>query len=189
MQTTSYEIDQGLNFGTWTDKTSKFMYFDSIKQILSKIKKFPVVADYGGGNGLLKQFIPNIITVDIDPTKKPDILDNILTHKGTYDLIVMRYVLHYLSDYDVLELFNNISAFHSGKVLVIQFCNNDLKSKYANSKNEYKYFRTESQLENLLPKHKKIYSQKYTCAKAFYSNRLKIKNAKSHKEILNAYLI
>jgi hypothetical protein len=189
MQNKIYKIDSGNNFGKWNDKVSKFIYFDSVKEILSKIEINGKIADFGGANGILKQFIPNIITIDIDVTKEPDILDNILTHKGVYDLIVIRFVLHYLNDYEVLQLFNNIKSYHKGNILVIQFINSDLKSKYQNSKNEFKYFRTKNQLEKLLPKFKEIYSIKYKCTREFYKNRLNIDDAKPHNEVLKAYLV
>lgn len=189
MQTRNFSIDQGKGFGLWNDRTSRFIYRDSVSQILSKIERYSVVADYGGANGILKEFIPGIITVDIDASKTPDIVDNILTHKGTYELIIIRFVLHYLNDYEVLQLFAHLKDHHRGKILVIQFCNNDLKTKYFNSQNEFKYFRTVQQTEKLLPPHEKIYSKKYTCSKEFYLNRLKIENAKAHSETLNAYLI
>lgn len=184
-----YKEDKGLNFGKWNDNISKLIYYDSIKEILLKIDTSGKVADYGGANGILKQFIPDIITIDIDPTKKPDILENILCHRGNYDLIIIRFVLHYLSDYEVLKLFDNIEKHHNGKILVVQFTNEDLKSKYRNSINELKYFRTKNQLQNLLPNFKNIYSIKYKCTKEFYKNRLGIDNAIKHKEQINAYLI
>lgn len=187
MQTKIYKEDLGTKFGQWTDKTSKLMYYDSTVNILSKINTNVSVADYGGANGILKEFIPNIITIDIDSSKNPDICDNILTHVGKYDLIIIRFVLHYLNDYEVLQLFEKIQTYHKGQVLIIQFCNNDLKAKYKNSINEFKYFRTENQLEALLPKCNKIYSKKYTVTKEFYKNRLQINNAINHKEIINAY--
>lgn len=189
MQNIIYKEDNGQQFGRWSDNTSKFIYFDSVKEILSLIELPKIIADYGGANGILKEFIPNIISIDIDETKNPDIVDNILTHKGSYDLIVIRFVLHYLNDYEVLQLFRNIKQYHKGKVLLIQFCNEDLKSKYLNSKNEFKYFRTQNQLEKLLPEYKKIYSKEYTCTKQFYKNRLGIETDIEHRETLNAYLI
>ena len=187
MQKQIFKADDGTNFGKWNDSVSKLMYYDSTEQILSKININGRVADYGGANGILKQFIPNIVSIDIDESKKPDICDNIITHKGKYDLIIIRFVLHYLNDYEVLQLFENIKSYHKGKILIIQFANNDLKSKYQNSKNEFKYFRTENQLEALLPKAKKIYSTEYEVTQEFYKNRLNIKNAINHKEIINAY--
>ena len=137
----------------------------------------------------MKNFIPNIIVIDIDKSKNPDIVDNIITHEGVYDLIIIRFVLHYLNDYELLLLFDNIKKYHKGEILIIQFTNEDLKSKYYNSKNEHKYFRTKYQLEKLLPNFKNIYSIEYECTKEFYKNRLNIENAINHKEQLNAYLI
>jgi hypothetical protein len=189
MQNIIYKEDNGIDFGKWSDNTSKLMYFDSVKDILSKIDTKGKIADYGGANGILKQFIPNIISIDIDASKNPDIVDNILTHNGNYDLIIIRFVLHYLNDYEVLKLFKNIEKYHKGKILIIQFTNEDLKSKYYNSKNEFKYFRTKNQLQKLLPKFKNIYSIKYECSIEFYKNRLNIENAKNHIEEINAYLI
>lgn len=189
MPKTIFKTDQGNNFGKWQDKTSKYIYFDSIQEILSLITVPKIVADYGGANGILKEFIPQAISIDIDKSKKPDLIDNILTHVGNYDLIVIRFVLHYLNDYEVLQLFKHLKTFHNGQILVIQFTNENLKSKYFNSKNEFKYFRTKSQLKKLLPQHKIIYSRKYKCSIDFYKNRLNIENAKPHVETINAYII
>lgn len=190
MPNQTYKIDQGNEFGKWTDKISKLMYFETTKNILKLIDIPDKVADYGGANGNLKLFIPNSITIDIDNSKNPDITDNIITHKGKYDLIIIRFVLHYLTDYELLQFFTNLQSYHKGKVLIIQFCNEDLKTKYFNSINEKKYFRCKNQLEKLLPENRvKIFSKEYNCSKLFYKNRLGNKNAKAHKEIINAYLI
>jgi hypothetical protein len=187
MQNIIYKEDKGINFGKWTDNVSRFMYETSTKEILSKISIPKSVADYGGANGNLKQFIPNSISIDIDKSKNPDVLDNIVTHSKSYDLVVIRFVLHYLTDYEVIELFNTIQT---KKILLIQFVNNDLKSKYKNSKNEKKYFRTEQQLKALIPnRFKEIYSKDYTVDKEFYVNRLGKENYKNHQETLKAYLI
>jgi hypothetical protein len=182
-----YKEDKGEKFGTWNDKVSKFLYYDSTKEILSKIKIPNKVADYGGANGLLKKIIPNCITIDKDKSKNPDILDNIITHSRQYDLTIIRYVLHYLNDYEVLELFKNINA---KNILVIQFENNDLKSKYHNSLNEFKYFRTETQLKELLPNTiKEIYKKEYELGSEFYNNRLGEGDYITHKETLKAYYV
>ena len=186
----SYTIDKGVDFGKWDDNISKLLYFDSTKEILKKIHPIGKIADYGRANGLIKTFIPNIITIDIDKTKKPDIIDDIITHIGKYDWIIIRYVLHYLNDYELLQLFDNIASYHKGKVLIQQFINDDLKNKYFNSKNEFKYFRTETQLEALLPDNiEKIYTKEYYATEEFYKNRLSIENCVSHFEKINAYLI
>ena len=144
--------------------------------------------DYGGGNGLLKQHIPHATTIDIDKSKNPDIVENILKHSKHYDLVVLRYVLHYLTDSEVLELFDVLNCTH---VLVIQFVNEDLKSKYYNSVNECKYFRTNRQLKALLPnKIQTIYSKNYKVDAEFYENRLeKDWNYKAHSETLKAYYL
>lgn len=182
-----YNEDKGIHFGKWNDKTSKFMYFSSTKEILEDLKIKGTIADYGGANGNLKTFLPNSISIDIDESKNPDIIDNILTHSKKYDWVVIRYVLHYLTDQEVLQLFNNIQ---SDNILIIQFTNEDLKIKYNNSKNEIKYFRTRTQLESLLPKKKNIiYRKLFDCTLEFYKNRLNINNAIEHIETLNAYII
>tara|TARA_R100000951_G_C2653560_1_gene185302 strand:- start:16565 stop:17152 length:588 start_codon:yes stop_codon:yes gene_type:complete len=182
-----YNEDDGTAFGTWEDTMSKMLYFDSTLEILRKIDIPNQVADYGGGNGLLKKFIPHAKTIDCDVSKKPDIIDNILTHDGEYNLVVLRYVLHYLDDYQVLKLFKNIKA---KNILVIQFTNQDLKSKYHNSVNEYKYFRNVTQLKALLPKQaKEIYCKKYKLDETFYFNRLGHGNYVQHQEHLRAFYI
>jgi len=186
MQT--YKEDQGVNFGKWNNDTADFIYSKSTQEILNLITVPEIVADYGGANGNLKQFIPQAISIDLDQTKNPDILDNILTHVGEYDLIVIRHVLHYLNDYEVINLLRHIKEFHTGQILIIQFCNNNLQVKYKNSQNEFKYFRTETQLEALLLDVDKIYTSEYFCSVQFYKDRLKLNNATSHTETLNAYV-
>jgi hypothetical protein len=132
-------------------------------------------------------YFKNVTTVDKDVNKKPDILDNILTHKNYYDLVILRYVLHYLNDYEVIKLFKNINA---KNILIIQFINEDLRSKYLNSKNELKYFRNEQHLMQLIPvKNKKIYSKEYLVTKEYYINRIGIGKYIKHEETLNAYYI
>jgi len=188
-----YKIDQGIGFGKWDDSVSRMMYYQSTEEILTILNELDssheVIADYGGANGILKQFIPDIITIDIDDSKNPDIVDDILMHKGKYDLIIIRFVLHYLNDYEVLQLFNHLNNFHKGRILIIQFTNNDLKRKYQNSKNELKYFRTDSQLKALLPPGDEIYSLEYEVNPEFYKNRLNIDNAHAHQETIKAYYI
>ena len=182
-----YDIDDGIDFGKWKDKTSQYLYYQSTIEILKKIKIPDSVADFGGGNGLLKQFIPQIKTIDIDENKQPDLIANILHHHDHYELIIIRYVLHYLNDYEVIELFKTINA---DNILIIQFENQDLKIKYQNSINEFKYFRTTNQLKALIPKKaKEIYSKEYMVDSTFYDNRLKNGQYEPHREILKAYYV
>ena len=156
-------VDNGEHFGKWADETSDYLYRRSIKMILDSVDIPSSVGDFGGGNGLIKTHIPHAVTIDIDKDKKPDIVENILEHTGCYDLGIVRYVLHYLNDYEVIQLFNGMNCLN---VLVIQFTNQDLKMKYHNSKNEFKYFRTKEQLEALLPtKAKHIFTGEYRCQK------------------------
>lgn len=186
-----YQEDKGSEFGKWNDQTSRFMYYDSTAAILRKIPIPKRVADYGGGNGLIKQFIQQAITIDIDPQKKPDILDNILTHEGNYELIILRYVLHYLTDYEIIRLFFHIQEYHRGHILIQQFYNDELQAKYLNSDgNEAtKYFRTRQQLLALLPPGEVIYESFYTVTPEFYLNRLGIQNAIKHQEAIIGYYI
>ena len=187
MQKKTINVDNGVNFGLWNDETSDYLYRRSIRQILELVDIPSSVGDYGGGNGLIKLHIPHAVTIDIDSTKQPDILQDILQHTDCYDLGILRYVLHYLNDYEVLDLFNKMNCF---KILVIQFTNKDLKVKYHNSKNEFKYFRTQQQLEALLPQTAKhIFQGEYKCTNDFYRNRLQLENSVSHLEQLNAYII
>jgi len=188
----TYTIDKGKEFGSWKDKVSKYLYHDSLIEIKYFLKKNNIntncsIGDFGGGNGILKNYFKNLTTIDMDINKNPDILDNILTHKNYYDLVILRYVLHYLNDYEVIKLFKNINA---KNILIIQFINKDLRSKYLNSKNELKYFRNEQHLMQLIPiKNKKIYSKEYLVTKEYYINRIGIGKYIKHKEILNAYYI
>tara|TARA_R110000751_G_scaffold121652_1_gene222176 strand:+ start:2150 stop:2710 length:561 start_codon:yes stop_codon:yes gene_type:complete len=182
-----YKEDKGTDFGKWNDTTSEFLYKTSTKEILNILDIKGVVADYGGANGNLKTFLPNSISIDIDSSKKPDIIDNILTHNKKYDWVIIRYVLHYLTDKEIIQLFNNIQ---SDNILIIQFTNENLKIKYSNSKNEIKYFRTRTQLESLLPKKtNNIYRKVFNCASEFYKNRLGLEKGIEHIETLNAYFI
>lgn len=182
-----FEADQGERFGKWGDEVSQFMYFDSTKEILSKIEIPELVADYGGGNGNLKKFIPHALTIDIDESKKPDRVESILEHRGEYDLVVIRFVLHYLSDNEIKELLKRIQSKH---VLIIQFVNEDKKAKIENSRNEQKIFRNQKELELLLPAgFQEIYSKEYLVSPEFYRNRLGIGNYKKHRETLKAYYL
>ena len=182
-------IDQGTRFGRWEDETSRLMYFDAMPVLLSGIDTTGVVADYGGGNGLLKQWMPDAISIDTDASKQPDVVDNILTHTGSYDLIVMRYLLHYLDVNQIDRLFRHLAEFHNGSILVIQFVNDDLKAKQANSVNESKTFFTESQLTGLLSRYWTVTPGNaidYTVSAEFYRNRLNHPTPTAHRERLIA---
>lgn len=186
---TRYDIDQGAAFGTWSDPVSRFMYQDSMPPILTAAKLTGHVGDFGGANGLLKAFYPNVTTIDTDDTKGPDIVDDILNHRGSYDTGWCRYVLHYLSDREVIRFLDYVKV---PRMIVVQFVNDedDLRLKYANSYGEKKFFRTGTQLRALLPrKNRLIFSRPYRVTPEFYRNRLKLDNAVEHGERLEAYEI
>ncbi len=166
-----FEIDRGKEFGMWTDPVSKFMYHDHFVHIYTKfnLDSYKSIEDIGGANGILRQFFEDkdYSTSDIDESKEPDFIGNIVNYNGimafkwrgeTYnrhyqnELIVIRYVLHYLSDEEVIKMFSNIKENHKGDILVVQFTNEagDLDIKLSNSINETKYFRTQEQLYALL---------------------------------------
>ena len=159
-----------------------------IEKVTNLVNITGSVGDFGGGNGIIKEFIPLAVTVDNDATKCPDIVADILTYNKYYDTVILRYVLHYLTDLEVLELLTTINA---KQILVIQFVNENLGIKYKNSISETKYFRCKQQLQGLLPKNntKLLYEKEYTVTKEFYVNRLQNVNGTEHQETLVAYLV
>jgi hypothetical protein len=188
-----YAIDAGTDFGLWDDSVSQLMYFGVMPHFLREVDTSGRVADYGGANGLLKQFIPHSISIDIDPSKEPDIVGDIRTHIGSYDLIVMRYVLHYLEREDQANLFEHIARFHGGEVLVIQFTNDgeDYRRKIQNSINETKYFHTRKTLFDLFSPFHIIEERSftYTVTAEFYANRLDNPAGIEHGETCRAVLL
>jgi hypothetical protein len=189
--TVEHPEDQGTSFGTWPDPTAQLMYHDIMPLALSGIDTSGKVADFGGGNGLLREWIPHAVSVDYDTTKKPDVYADILTHRGTYDLIIMRYVLHYMRDEQVKQLFDNIAEYHNGRVLLIQFVNNDLAIKNYNSVGEVKYFRGEPHLASLIDQEKWLMRSRkavaYRVGAEFYKWRLGHLNPMTHDEIVVIY--
>ncbi len=187
------DIDGGTGFGLWNDPVSRLMYFNVMPHILEGVDITGMVADYGGANGLLKQFIPQAISIDIDTTKNPDIVDDIRTHRGDYNLIVMRYVLHYLTPVEQLALFRHIASYHEGKLLVIQFTNDgkDHRLKLENSVNEIKYFHTQEMLFRLFPDFTiiQVKTSPYQVTAEFYANRLGNPDGQPHGEVCNSILM
>ena len=98
----------------------------------------------------------------------------------------MRYLLHYLKDQEVRNLFKHLWSCEIDRILIIQFVNEDLKAKQFNSINETKFFRNEKQLMDLLGywSIKQIKKLSYVVEKEFYLNRLKHPNPTSHQETL-----
>lgn len=181
--------DQGTAFGTWPDATSRLMYQDIMPLALSGIDTSGRVADFGGANGLLKQWIPHAVSVDYDASKNPDICESVLDHMGDYELVVMRYLLHYMPDSVVRTLFKRMGMWHNGRVLLIQFVNENVDDKIRNSWGEVKFFRTEAQLKRLLTPFG-IVSRKaveYRVAADFYRNRLQHPAPFAHDETVVIY--
>lgn len=181
-----FKIDQGKEFGKWNDPVSQFLYFESIKYLRSLVFIGDDVVDLCGGNNLLKEIIPHSVNVDIDPEKNPDIVCDVFDYDQKHDLAIIRYALHYFNDYDLIRLIDQVKRLNQ-RVLIIQFVNEDLKTKYHNSRNELKYFRCADQLRKLLLEFDCLKSINYYVNAEFYLNRLKIKNAIPHIETLKYY--
>lgn len=187
MQNQTYKEDGGTTFGTWQDPVSQLMY-DAIMPIaLTQTNTAGTVADYGGANGLIKKWIPHAITIDIDATKKPDIVDNILTHPETYNLVLLRYVLHYLTDNEITTMLANIKR----NCCIIQFTNENedlkIKNQISQGNEATKYFRTTTQLMQLLQDHniQNHTTITYKVTPDFYQNRLGIQTTLHHNETIN----
>ena len=182
--------DQAQAFGTWDNPTARLMYHDIMELALEGVDTSGRVADYGGANGLLKQWIPHSVSIDYDRSKNPDIVADIMTHVGEYDLIVMRYVLHYMTYSNAARLLRHIASFHKGRLLIIQFVNDDLISKYANSIGELKYFRTDEETQNIVTADWMIQTRQfhdYMVDADFYRVRLNHPNPSSHAERIVIY--
>lgn len=188
-----FPADQGAAFGTWPDPTSRLLYADVMPVMLNGLDTGGLsVVDLGGGNGLLKQWIPQAVTVDVDQEKHPDVLADLLTWEGLADLIVLRYVLHYLDDSQVTGLFAEMALWHPGQVLVIQFVNDDIPAKEANSVGETAWFRSESDLMALISPAWEVQSRKrveYQVTREFYANRLGNPNGTAHEEAVIGLLL
>lgn len=189
--------DQGPTFGTWGDPTSRLIYHDAMPALLSGIDRSGTTLDLGGGNGLLREWFDQVVTVDKDPAKQPDVLADVLGYAPTdkvYDRVVLRYVLHYLNDTEVRDLLANIAGYHHGDLVVIQFVNDadTLEAKYANSVNETKWFRSEWHLLTLLTQRWTVHQRValgYDVDPEFYRNRLGHPNPTGHAETVVAYLM
>lgn len=187
-------VDAGTAFGTWTDETSQLMYTNAMPALLTGVNTRGKVLDLGGGNGLLRRWFDRLTTVDSDPDKQPDVLADITTYQPNvpYNLVVLRYVLHYLPDKQAARTLARIAQWHTGPLLVVQFVaptTADLEAKYANSVNETKWFRTEPQLRALLGPWEPVHrvAVEYDVVPEFYANRLAHPNPTGHPERVVAY--
>lgn len=185
--TAVYPEDGGTRFGTWGDRTSLLLYEGVMPLLLSQVELDGVVGDYGGANGLLRRWVPGAITVDRDPSKHPDVLDDVVHHTGVYDVVVMRYLLHYLTDTEVRTM---LCTVRTDRVVLVQFTNegDELTTKRtisAAAGESPKHLRTLVELVTLfcggwtLRTHVQV---TYRVHPEFYENRLGVTGAPEHGE-------
>lgn len=185
------DVDQGQAFGSWGDPTSRLIYHDAMPALLSGVDRSGHVLDLGGGNGLAREWFPNLTTVDTDAAKGPDVVADALTYvpPARPDLVLLRYVLHYLNGYDVVRLLRHVTTY-ADTLLVVQFVNDDLVAKRANSVNESKVFRTEMHLGQLVRPWWRLVRRiavEYEVHPDFYRNRLGHPNPTAHAERVVSY--
>lgn len=184
-------VDQGARFGLWPDATSRLMYHDAMPALLSGVPTDQPTVDLGGANGLAREWFPNLVTVDTDASKEPDVVADARTWvpQGKPGLVLLRYVLHYLSNPEAVDLLAHVVTY-TRHLLVIQFVNDDLEAKYANSVNERKWFRTELELRWLVSASWAITRRvavEYDVDPEFYRQRLLHPNPTGHRETVVAY--
>lgn len=183
--------DAGTAFGTWQDRTSRLLYADAMPALLSGVPRDGLTLDLGGANGLSRQWFNNVLTVDVDASKQPDVVADALTYTPDppVDRVLLRYVLHYLSDAKVRQLARHVATY-ADELVVVQFVNDDLRAKRANSVNETKHFRSEVMLLGLLRPwrvHQRI-ALAYDVDPQFYANRLGHPSPSGHPETVVGYL-
>lgn len=187
MPNTIYKNDRGTNFGSGDDPISNLIYRDSAKTFLQNVSiAGKRIADYGGANAILRRFLGDAdayTVVDTDKTKQTGddfICDDITTHRGQYDLVICRYVLHYLTDEQIRQMFAQIKTNGTAQILLIQFVNQglDLKIKREISAQfetgeERKIFRNCRQLFDLLDGFhiENVDKVDYLATSDFYRNR------------------
>jgi hypothetical protein len=213
MENLEDQLNIDKNFGNWTDKVSKFMYEGHFDRIFNdprfNLARFSRIEDFGGANGKLKTFFGDkLATIDIDETNDPDFLGNIINYnayaefrwrgeirlfKVESDLIIIRYVLHYLTDKEIKKMFQNIKSYHRGHILIVQFTNEgeDMNIKRQNSINETKYFRTAEELSVLINGFEVVArdTENFTVTSEFYRNRLQNFEALPHQEQIQSILM
>lgn len=186
-------LDGGTMFGTWPDRTSRLMYHDAMPALLNGINtSAPRVLDLGGANGLLREwFAGEVTTVDLEADHHPDVVADARKYVPTcaQDLVVMRYLLHYLDNVGVLELLRHVAVWHHGTVVLIQFVNDDVALKYEASLGEPpRWYRTHRQLLDLIDRTPWRVQSKVTVGyevdAEFYRNRLGSNNGLAHSETI-----
>ena len=182
-------------FGTWTDAASDLMYRGAMPYLLAGLPTAGPVVDLGGGNGLSRGFLPGrqITTVDIDPATGPDVVADALTytHPEPAATVLVRYLLHYLTDGQVRRLFANLARWHDGDVVVVQFANEDPSAKAVNSADTTdRRWRHPAELLHLLGnldgwrRGARVNRLDYTVDPEFYTSRLGVPGRYPHAETL-----
>ena len=185
-------VDGGVGFGLWPQATAQFMYHDVMPALLNGFNvDGRSVVDLGGGNGLLKRWIPHAVSVDVDADKRPDVhmdLRDVRASGLMWDAGVLRYVLHYMDDAAASTLMRDL-RYVVGELLLIQFVNDHLAAKRANSVNEVKWFRDEAGLRALLSGWQVADRRRidYRVRADFYRWRLQHPNPTDHDEAIVAY--
>lgn len=187
--------DQGTTFGTWDDPVSRLLYRDSVPFWIADLgvdTSRPTV-DLGGANGLLRPHFPDLLTVDSDPTKEPDVVADVTlwgAPPGLECQAVVRYVLHYLEDRQVALLLSTVASY-SERLYLVQFVNADLAAKRANSHHEGpRFFRSAEDLDALIDRSpwtvEGRWEREYRVTPEFYLNRLGPGSYSPHNETLVA---
>lgn len=189
------DVDKGVEFGTWPDGCSRFMYKESFIELVDTDQfNGSVVLDLGGGNGLLKTLLPEAVvtTLDVDESKQPDVVGDALTYipENPPDVVFIRYVLHYLTEQEAVMLFSHVSKYCS-RMVVIQFVNDwfamDAKRKSSNGSGDHaKTFYDWGKLFSLCDRKPWVIQRttaiQTTVTKEFYESRLGVLNAVPHLE-------
>lgn len=181
------EVADGPLFGTYPDRTSQLIYRDAWPALLSGVPRTDTVLDLGGANGLSRLYFTDVTTVDSDRTSSADVLADARYYEPRrhFDRVLLRYVLHYMSDLDVQRLLRKVASYHDGPVHVIQFVGRTAEKAESSADREMRWFRSEATLLALLASagyavERRIALQ-YRVEPEFYLNRLGVE-APAHEE-------
>lgn len=182
--------NDGRDFGLWPDPTSLTMYHDLMPQLLDGLDLRGPSVDLGGANGLLTQWIPGTLTVDINPDMDPDVVADALTWvpPTTPRFAVTRYTAHYWDD-PTLDGFLRHVATYTERLVSIQIVTVDPVAKEAISARagEPAWWRDLHLLTDAYQRagwraHSMRVSPRYTVVPEFYTHRLGFTPEQGHDE-------
>lgn len=181
--------DQGTRFGTWPDTTSRLLYHDLTPAHLSGLPLDGRVVDLGGGNGLLREYVPQAVTVDSDPTKEPDVVADITTWHplDRVDLAVCRYVTHYLTDDQLDTMLATVARY--SPLLCLTAITTNPAIKDANPDPAPRYWRDRLTLRDAIAPAWRVRTWRgfdVEVGADFYRNRLGVEHP-GHREHLTTY--